>query len=349
MIADDVLSKLLTPLRLRGVFQSRWTAGAPWAVQGSEEHCAVMHYVISGQCLLTLDSRPGPIQLHSGDLVLFPHGTEHTLSDAPDRTTLPLHLALPERPPGATGVIRIGGSGDEVQLICAGLHYAPLGESPLYRSLPPLILITRQVLDKNPLLLHTLDSLVAQCLQTDPGNTVITLRAFEMVLLLALQLSLGEGLQPSPALEAVQHPGISKALSAMHSDFGKPWSLPELAREAGMSRSSFSSAFRELLGESPARHLTRRRMQEAARLLTETADSQHSIAAQVGYQSTVGLHLAFRKWFQMPPGEYRTTYGSISVSADRPPTPDEIEIDLTACPTMLSYARSRAAGHPGDG
>ncbi|WP_441251603.1 AraC family transcriptional regulator [Kitasatospora sp. McL0602] len=296
------------PLRLRGVFRSRWTAGAPWAVHGREEHCAVMHYVISGQCLLTLDDRPEPVVLRTGDLALFPHGTEHTLSDAPGRTAVPLHVALPQRPPGTADAVRIGGSGEEVQLMCGGLHYAPLGESPLYRSLPPVIVATRQDLERAPLLRDTLNSLVTQCPDSDTSSEVITLRAFEMVLLLALHLSLNEGLPDSTPPEAVRHPGISRALAAMHADVSRPWTLPDLAREAAMSRSSFSETFRELLGESPARHLTRRRMQEAARLLTETTESQHTIAAKVGYQSTVGLHLAFRKWFDMPPGEYRNRH-----------------------------------------
>ncbi|MFI5689633.1 helix-turn-helix transcriptional regulator [Streptomyces sp. NPDC051636] len=73
-----------------------------------------------------------------------------------------------------------------------------------------------------------------------------------------------------------------------------------------MSRSVFSQMFRELVGEPPMRHLMVRRLQEARRLLADTSVPQQDIAQRIGYRSQVGFHLAFRKEFDMTPGEYRT-------------------------------------------
>ncbi|WP_372470242.1 helix-turn-helix transcriptional regulator [Streptomyces hydrogenans] len=81
--------------------------------------------------------------------------------------------------------------------------------------------------------------------------------------------------------------------------------MDTLAREAGMSRSSFTAAFREAVGTSPARHLTARRIREAARLLAETGLPQSAVPARVGYRSRVGFHLAFRTAYGTTPGEYR--------------------------------------------
>lgn len=47
-------------------------------------------------------------------------------------------------------------------------------------------------------------------------------------------------------------------------------------------------------------------MQEAARLLGETSLPQSAVPQRVGYRSAVGFHLAFRKWFDRTPGEYRS-------------------------------------------
>src|SRR5690606_1211514 len=71
------------------------------------------------------------------------------------------------------------------------------------------------------------------------------------------------------------------------------------------SRSAFALAFKELVGESPARYLTGRRLEEAARLLDDSDIPQRALPAKVGYQSAVGFHLAFRKRFGVTPGEYR--------------------------------------------
>ncbi|XKK64402.1 AraC family transcriptional regulator [Streptomyces sp. ARC32] len=109
----------------------------------------------------------------------------------------------------------------------------------------------------------------------------------------------------SPALQALHHPGISKALTAIHGSYRTPWTVESLAREAGLSRSVFAQLFRELVGQPPMRHLTLRRLQEARRQLAETSVPLQEIARLIGYGSQVGFHLAFRKEYAMTPGEYR--------------------------------------------
>ncbi|MFF5521955.1 helix-turn-helix transcriptional regulator [Streptomyces coeruleorubidus] len=116
--------------------------------------------------------------------------------------------------------------------------------------------------------------------------------------------------EESPALSALHHPGIGKALMAIHGSCAEPWTVESLAREAGMSRSTFSQMFRELVGEPPMRHLTVRRMQEARRLLADTSVPQQDIAQRIGYRSQVGFHLAFRKEFDMTPGDFRSRRAS---------------------------------------
>ncbi|MFG3348214.1 AraC family transcriptional regulator [Streptomyces sp. NPDC048018] len=307
---EDLLSELLKPLRLTGVFDSRWHVSAPWAIEGdAEEGCAVLHYIVEGGCWITGDDQT-PIELRAGDLIVFPTGTAHRLSDRPERQGLPLKAVLPERRPGTSGEIRIDGTGAESRLLCAGLHYDASAASGLYRSLPWALVLDGAQVDREPLLRDTLRLLASTDRPIGPGDRLITLRAFEMALVLALRPLLCELADNPAALPVLRHPGISRALVMIATRFTEQWTIDSLAREVGMSRSAFTAAFRELVGESPARHLTARRMQEAARLLTETGLPQSSVPPRVGYQSAVGFHLAFRKWFGMTPGEYRTGVAS---------------------------------------
>lgn len=92
-----------------------------------------------------------------------------------------------------------------------------------------------------------------------------------MALVLALRPLLRELAVKPASLPLLRHPGISRAVVMMATRFAEPWTIDCLAREVGMSRSAFTAAFRELVGESPARYLAARRMQEAVRLLTETS------------------------------------------------------------------------------
>ncbi|MGW2558060.1 AraC family transcriptional regulator [Streptomyces sp. NPDC001514] len=309
--SDDLLSELLKPLRLTGVFDSRWHVSAPWAIEGdAEQSCAVLHYIVEGGCWISGEGQT-PLELHAGDLAVFPTGTAHRLSDRPDRQGVPLRAVLPERQPGTSGEIRIDGEGPASRLLCAGLHYDAGAATGLYKALPWVLVLDGSQVAKEPLLRDTLRLLASPERPVGPGDRLITLRAFEMALVLALRPLLRELADNPAALPVLRHPGISKALVIVATRFAEPWTIESLARAVGMSRSAFTAAFRELVGEAPARHLTGRRMQEAARLLGETSLPQSAVPQRVGYQSSVGFHLAFRKWFGKTPGEYR----SASVSA----------------------------------
>ncbi|MDN3297028.1 AraC family transcriptional regulator [Streptomyces ficellus] len=309
---DDLLSELLQPLRLTGVFDSRWHVSAPWAIEGdAEQSCAVLHYIVEGGCWITAEGH-APQELRAGDLAVFPTGTAHRLSDQPDRQGVPLKAVLPERQPGTSGEIRIDGSGPRSRLLCAGLHYDASAATGLYKALPWALVLDGSQVGREPLLRDTLRLLAAPDRPVGPGDRLITLRAFEMALVLALRPLLREFAENPASLPVLRHPGVSRALVMIATRFAEPWTIESLAREVGMSRSAFTAAFRELVGEAPARHLTGRRMQEAARLLGETSLPQSAVPQRVGYQSAVGFHLAFRKWFGVTPGEYRA--GAVSAA-----------------------------------
>lgn len=303
---EDLLSELLKPLRLTGVFDSRWHVRAPWAIEGdAESGCAVLYYVVEGGCWITTEGEP-PVELHAGDLAVFPTGTAHRLSDRPDRTGVPLRAVLPERRPGTSGEITVEGPGPASRLLCAGLHYDSGAAAGLSASLPWALVLDAARVGDEPLLRDTLRLLAAPDRPIGPGDRLITLRAFEMALVLALRPLLSRLADNPASLTMLRHPAIGRALVMMATRYAEPWTIDSLAREVGMSRSAFTAAFRELVGESPARHLTARRMQEAGRLLTETSLPQSAVPARVGYQSAVGFHLAFRKWSGVTPGEYRS-------------------------------------------
>ncbi|MEV0146826.1 MULTISPECIES: AraC family transcriptional regulator [unclassified Nonomuraea] len=305
----DLLSELLGPLRLRGVFHSRWSARAPWGVAGERESCALIHYVRAGACTVELPDQE-PVRLRAGDLAVFPHGAAHRLADAPGRATVPLESVLPTRPPGKTRTVRIDGPGAETVMLCGGLHYDAAAASPLYRALPPVLLLDRESLTGQPLLRGTLDGLAGEWDRDEPGQALVALRGFELAFVLALRAALVDGSAAArPVLGALRHPAVGAALLAVQSRFGEPWTVERLAAEAGMSRSAFAATFRRLVGEAPMRHLTARRMQEAARLLEETSLPHDAIARRVGYGSVVGFHLAFRQWYGTTPGGHRRGHG----------------------------------------
>jgi AraC-like DNA-binding protein len=98
---------------------------------------------------------------------------------------------------------------------------------------------------------------------------------------------------------------IERALELLNADISRRWTVELLARAVGTSRPVFARRFLRVLGLSPMRYLTRRRLQLAAALLLGSDAALAEVATRVGYRSEFAFSRAFRKQFQVPPGVYR--------------------------------------------
>lgn len=98
---------------------------------------------------------------------------------------------------------------------------------------------------------------------------------------------------------------VGKALALMHARPLQPWTIAELAKAAGTSRSVLAQRFQLYLEESPLAYLARWRLQLAARLLQTTRQSVLQVATQVGYESEASFNRAFKREFSVPPGQFR--------------------------------------------
>jgi AraC-like DNA-binding protein len=98
---------------------------------------------------------------------------------------------------------------------------------------------------------------------------------------------------------------IGPALELMHAEPGKPWTVSSLAKHLQISRSAFAERFHRLVGQTPLRYLTERRMVLASDLLRDTEMSVKQIAAQVGYETPASFSNVFKRWFDQSPAQYR--------------------------------------------
>lgn len=85
--------------------------------------------------------------------------------------------------------------------------------------------------------------------------------------------------------------------------------LDELAAQAFLSKSRFSTLFRELNGLSPWEYIVGKRIHYAAHRLVSTDDSVLAIATACGFNNTANFNHAFRKIIGATPSEYRKWYG----------------------------------------
>ncbi len=88
---------------------------------------------------------------------------------------------------------------------------------------------------------------------------------------------------------------IGRALSAMHGEASKPWTVATLARQAGMSRSAFAAAFAKMVGLPPMDYLANWRMTLARDALVSSDLPMADIAELAGYQSVSAFSTAFKR------------------------------------------------------
>ncbi len=105
-------------------------------------------------------------------------------------------------------------------------------------------------------------------------------------------------------LAGLRDPVVGHALAALHAQPNEPWTVEQLARHVGVSRSVLAERFTEMLDHAPMQYLALWRKQVASRLLL---DGGHVaiVASAVGYESEAAFSRAFKKLVGESPAAWR--------------------------------------------
>lgn len=90
---------------------------------------------------------------------------------------------------------------------------------------------------------------------------------------------------------------ISRVLNRLHADFSRPYEIATLAREAGMSVSTFHAHFKAVTASSPLQYLKAIRLHKARLLMVHDGLSAAGAALQVGYESASQFSREFKRHF----------------------------------------------------
>jgi AraC-like DNA-binding protein len=95
---------------------------------------------------------------------------------------------------------------------------------------------------------------------------------------------------------------ISRAIQWIRGNYAEPMQVPDLARLAGMSPSTFHRHFRAITAMSPLQFQKRVRLQEARSLLATRSGDVAGVGHLVGYDSPTQFNREYRRLFGAPPG-----------------------------------------------
>lgn len=304
----DPLGDALHCLRMSGVFYCQSDLTAPWGAQVPPmPDCLMFHLVTLGQCWLSVhgDESRGGRWLQRGDFALVPHGLGHDLRSDPSAAAPDL-FDLPRRSVSERyEVLRSGGGGSASRVICGAVRFEHPAARQLVALLPQTIVIdaaSPQSGEWLPSLVHLMAQ-EAQHMRAG-GDAVIT-RLADVLVIQAIR----HWLRFAPNvltgwLGALRDRRLGRALSSMHRDPARDWTVASLAEASAMSRSAFSQRFSDVVGMSAVEYLTRWRMNLAHDWLSQ-GRTIADVAAGVGYGSEAAFSRAFKRVIGAAPGAVR--------------------------------------------
>ena len=296
----DPLSDVLSLLRPHVYVTGALSAGAPWSLQLPAYRGMKCYMVVKGECQLSVEGVEQPFTLREGGCLLLPHGRPFVIAS---------DLSLP--PVGARTVVSKVERYNGVLTVSPGEDFLALGShfdlgndaSFLLDVLPPVVFVEDET--QQELTRWAVKRILHEMRNPLPGGTLVAQQVAYTILIDALRLHLATQKQLGPGwLSALADKRMRTALSRIHEEPARAWTLEELARLAGMSRTAFAQTFKRSVGETPMAYLTRWRMTLAASRMRDERETISSVASSVGYQSESAFCAAFKRQLGSSPRQY---------------------------------------------
>jgi len=301
LMSPDPLSDVLELVQARCSLSGRFIAGGPWARRFSNLHAIKFCAAIEGSCWCDIDGMGAPTRFEVGD-VLVTNGTRSLLL-ASDPEWLATAETIPVERDSA-GIYRLG-TGSSFVMLGGMVHVDDRRQSLLLDGLPPMLHV-KGTTPEAASIGWLLEQLTREMEHTArPGRTVLLAGLAQLLFVNTLRTYLAHASEHDAGwLKGLSDRHLASALSRMHAEPQRPWGLGDLAKAAGMSRTSFAVRFREVMGMPPLAYLTNWRMHVAERRLLAGA-TVAEVAEATGYTSESAFSHAFKRAMGVAPGRYR--------------------------------------------
>jgi len=296
----DALAAIVSLLRPQTIGAKVIHGGGRWAVRYPALGRSSFALVLEGPYRMAADGFP-VVTLETGDFILFsslPGFTVGTdLGMEPEHITgSPDERVVREVFHGVTGAL------PAIELLGGYFVFDPVNAPVLLELLPKMLLIRAS--DPASGNVAALVDLIQREARGDrPGRMLILARLIEIMLVEALRSAPAEQ-TATGLLAGLRDPRLAATLRGIHTRAAEPWTLVTLAREAGMSRSSFSERFTRVVGTPPMNYLLQWRLAVARNLLAHEGMSVAETALAVGYESASGFSTAFSRETGRPPKDF---------------------------------------------
>jgi len=272
-----------------------------WGVSFRNRDDLLFCWLERGECQLI---RPDalPILLRADDFVLIRTTTGFILASDPAITPEDSEALV-----AATGRTMLGvgeGSDGPVTLRGGRFVFDTANEGLLAGLLPSLVHIASD--DASSWRVRSLLTMnQAESSHPGAGSEFIIRRLMELILVEILRSGVaGADQEHGGLLAGLSDPVTARALTAIHKNVAYDWTLASLARLCGVSRSTFSTRFREVVGMAPIEYLQHWRMALAKDELRRGTKSIGEIGLAIGFQSASAFSTAFARFVGLSPKQF---------------------------------------------
>jgi len=316
----DALSDVLKSVRLEGAVYLNGEFTAPWCVEGQADAalCASFlphakrvvsyHLVTEGSCWAQLgDEEDSALQISAGEILVVPQGETHVMGSTLDLPRAPSSAAEHlDTMPGEVMKLSFGGGGAKTRIVCGFLACDEVLSNPLLASLPRIFKVDVRNGSGSAWIESSLRFAAEEAAVSRAGSATVLAKLSELLFVEAVRRCLDTLPEDEKGwLAGLRDRFVGRALSLLHSQPAHPWTVDELARTVGLSRSALAQRFGDFLGQPPMQYLARWRLQIAAQQLRDGKKSLADVAEQVGYESEAAFSRAFKREFGMPPASWR--------------------------------------------
>lgn len=119
-------------------------------------------------------------------------------------------------------------------------------------------------------------------------------------------------LTPKHDNESGIHPAVLRSCRFMAEHFSENLTITDIAEKSSVSQSHLNLLFRSCLGTTPLQYLRTVRMQAAKQLLLNPYCNISEVAAACGFEDMHYFTRVFKKFYGVPPGEFRNNSAEFS-------------------------------------
>jgi len=307
----DALADILKTLRISANTYACNKFSSPWGMQIDKSDVGMFHVIISGSCWLTL-GKDKKIRLDSGDIVAFPTGGSHGISDMPESIRLPGEQVVTQLLNHQNPFSCSNKTDDNItSLMCGSFTHDTSLNHPFLRDLPCFIHVKAVETPELEWLRMLMKVLACESTNQSPGSSVIVDRLTEVLFIQLLRTHIRNSAKVQRNktnicyLSALNDPQIGQALNLIHGENSAHLTVEKLGSSVAMSRTAFTEKFSKLIGMPPKTYLLNWRMQKAKTKLETSNAQMYDIAEYSGYSSEAAFSKAFKHFFDITPGKVR--------------------------------------------